>query len=187
MNNVIEFIRPDKPSLAHETHSIIHPEQDRQKVLDRMNGEWCEVNMGGKICYLNHKTGYYSGKQDLAARYSNEFITYSTIGRDGLYVDKLASLATEWLKWKDKSVALNGITFNLSLFSGITPCGHYNKWKGFTVDAVAGLADTSLIHNHILHVIAANDASLAKYVTDWIAYGFQHPSKPVGVALSATW
>ena len=174
----------NKPTRAeHETHSILHPEQDRMKVLTRMNREWCETNISGKTIFVEKETGLMMGKLDFVNRFANEFLTYTTEDKNFMPVTKRASLSAEWLSWKHKVNARKGITFNPALMPGVTPCGYFNTWQGFAVQPVKNERLYDVFKTHVHDVIAGGDSVLAEYVLNWCAYGFQNPSKPVGVAL----
>lgn len=179
MGEVIEFIRAEP--IEFEQHSIVHPEQDKVKVLKGMNDVWCETNMGGKTGY--HNGAQFIGVLDFKARHANEFIQFETIGRDGSSSFKLSNVASEWLKWKNKRTAINGMTFDLTLPAGVTECGHYNLWTGFSIQPVENERLYDVFKAHVTNVIASGDEILAEYVLDWCAFGFQNPAKPIGVAL----
>lgn len=179
MGDVIEFKRPDL--VEFEQHSIVHPEKDKFKVLNGINEVWCETNIGGKTGY--HNGVQFIGGYDFKARYANEFIQFETIGRDGSASSKLSNISTEWLCWKNKRTAVNGMTFNLNLPVGVTECGHYNLWSGFSVQPIENERIYDVFKAHVTNVIANGDEILAKYVLDWCAFGFQNPAKPIGVAL----
>jgi hypothetical protein len=57
-----------------------------------------------------------------------------------------------------------------------------NLWRGFGVEPRQG--DWSLMRAHILKVICRGDHALCDYVINWMAYGVQHPDRPVEVNIA---
>lgn len=60
--------------------------------------------------------------------------------------------------------------------------GKLNLWCGFGVKPKEDKDAMALFEQHVLRV-ADGDAKVAKYILDWIAFGFQHPGKRIGTAI----
>ena len=57
-----------------------------------------------------------------------------------------------------------------------------NLWRGFGIKPKQG--DWSLMRNHIHDVICSRNEELSQYLIKWMAYGVQHPDRPIGVAIA---
>src|SRR5258708_31447082 len=55
-------------------------------------------------------------------------------------------------------------------------------WRGFGVDEKEG--DWSLMRDHICDVICSGNEEHFQYLIGWMAYGVQHPQRPIGVAIA---
>ena len=55
-------------------------------------------------------------------------------------------------------------------------------WRGFGVEPKQG--DWSLMRNHIHDVICSGNEEHFQYLIRWMAYGVQHPDRPIGVAIA---
>src|SRR5258708_38925181 len=55
-------------------------------------------------------------------------------------------------------------------------------WRGFGVDEKEG--DWSLMRDHICDVICSGNEEHFQYLIKWMAYGVQHPERPIGVAIA---
>jgi Family of unknown function (DUF5906) len=60
--------------------------------------------------------------------------------------------------------------------------GRYNLWRGFGIAEAEG--DWSLIHDHIVNVLAAGDEGHAEYITRWTAWKLQNPGAVPRVAIA---
>jgi hypothetical protein len=59
--------------------------------------------------------------------------------------------------------------------------GKLNMWRGFGVQAAAGV--WKLMRAHIVGVLAAGDDELAEYIINWLAWTVQNPGQRAEVAL----
>ena len=57
-----------------------------------------------------------------------------------------------------------------------------NLWRGFGVEPKQG--DWSLMRTHIRDVICSGNEEHFQYLIKWMAYGVQHPDRPIGVAIA---
>ena len=57
-----------------------------------------------------------------------------------------------------------------------------NLWRGFEIKAKQG--DWSLMCNHIRDIICSGNEEHFQYLIHWMAYGLQHPDRPIGVAIA---
>jgi hypothetical protein len=57
-----------------------------------------------------------------------------------------------------------------------------NLWRGFGVEPKQG--GWSLMYNHILKVICRGNQKHFDYLIKWMAYGLQHPDRPIGVTVA---
>jgi hypothetical protein len=60
--------------------------------------------------------------------------------------------------------------------------GKLNLWRGFGVKPKEDAEALNLFQTHVSKV-CAGDAKATKYLLDWMAYGFQNPSKRTGTAI----
>ena len=60
--------------------------------------------------------------------------------------------------------------------------GHYNLWKGFSVQPALG--EWNLIRNHIQEVLADGNEEYADYIMRWTGWTLQNPHIPPRVALA---
>lgn len=97
--------------------------------------------------------------------------------------DKPKQAIDEWLKWSGRLRLTGGVTFDLTKPCGIESGDIYNEWRGFAVEPKPNFKMSDVVLRHIREVIANNDDELNDYVLDWLAYGVQHYTKPIGVAL----
>ena len=61
------------------------------------------------------------------------------------------------------------------------PAKSYNLWRGWGAEPKRG--DWSIVHDHILNIIADGDKDNASYILDWCAHIVQRPWEKPGVAL----
>jgi hypothetical protein len=57
-----------------------------------------------------------------------------------------------------------------------------NLWRGWGVEPKQG--DWSLMRSHIRDVICSGNDEHFQYLIRWMAYGVQHPDRPIGVAIA---
>ena len=57
-----------------------------------------------------------------------------------------------------------------------------NLWRGFEIKAKQG--DWSLMRSHIRDIICSANEEHFQYLIHWMAYGLQHPDRPIGVAIA---
>ena len=91
-------------------------------------------------------------------------------------------VSKRWFKWKHRRQYVGrGVVFEpggpLEIQNDML-----NLWRGFGVEPKQG--DWSLMRNHIHDVICSGDRKLSDYVIKWMAYGVQHPDRPIGVAIA---
>lgn len=66
--------------------------------------------------------------------------------------------------------------------AGLNANGRLNLWRGFGVTPEPNAEALDTFEAHVLKVCSGDDKA-AKYMMDWIAWGFQNPSKQIGTAI----
>ena len=87
-----------------------------------------------------------------------------------------------WFKWKHRRQYVGrGVVFEpggpLEIRNDML-----NLWRGFGVEPKQG--DWSLMRIHIRDVICSGKEEHFEYLISWMAYGLQHPDRPIGVAIA---
>lgn len=87
-----------------------------------------------------------------------------------------------WFKWKYRRQYVGrGVVFEpggpLEILNDML-----NLCRGFGVEPKQG--DWSLMRNHVRDVICSGNEEHFQYVIRWMAYGVQHPDRPIGVAIA---
>jgi hypothetical protein len=87
-----------------------------------------------------------------------------------------------WFKWKDRRQYVGrGVIFEPGGPLEI-PNDMLNLWRGYGVEPKQG--DWSLMRKHIRDVICSGNEEHFRYVINWMAYGVQHPDRPIGVNIA---
>ena len=91
-------------------------------------------------------------------------------------------VSKDWVKWKHRRQYVNrGVVFapggSLEVENDML-----NLWRGFGVEPKQG--DWSLMRDHILNVVCTGNQQHFAYLIKWMAYGVQHPDRPIGVAIA---
>lgn len=130
--------------------------------VDQMNEDWALMNVGGKVEFINLKTGECSNKDSWA-----------------LLTAPRATIANAWLTDPDRLEYHNYVLEDPRTYEG----RGYNMFRGHAVEPTMG--DASLIQKYILEILCGGDAGLAHWVTSWVADGIQRPwSLRPGTALA---
>jgi hypothetical protein len=148
--------------------------------LAEMNEKFCIVPFGGKAVILMFEEverPHGSGKRHRA--------TFFQAGDFKLLFDNQKvkpggklGLASWWLSHKDRR-QYAGVTFRPG--QGPVINGQMNLWRGWGVEPKAG--DWSLMHRHVVEVLAGGNESYANYILNWTAWGLQNPGRMAEVAL----
>ena len=93
---------------------------------------------------------------------------------------KRVPVSKSWFTWEGRREYLNpGVVFEPGADSAP---GMLNLWRGFGVNPTAG--DWSLMQAHIRDVVCSGNEAHSDYLIKWMAYGVQHPDRPIGVAVA---
>jgi Family of unknown function (DUF5906)/Primase C terminal 2 (PriCT-2) len=91
-------------------------------------------------------------------------------------------VSKRWLKWNHRRQYLGrGVVFEPGGPLEI-PTDTLNLWRGFGIEPKQG--DWSVMLNHIRDVICSGNKNHFQYLIRWMAYGVQHPDRPIGVAIA---
>ena len=91
-------------------------------------------------------------------------------------------VSRRWFKWKHRRQYVGrGVVFEPGGPPEI-PNDMLNLWRGFGVEPKQG--DWSLMRKHIHDVICSGNEEHFQYLIKWMAYGVQHPDRPIGVAIA---
>src|SRR5262249_51808080 len=113
---------------------------------------------------------------DLRLLYLNRSVS---VGNDEKGKPKYYPVADLWLRHKDRSQFIGGVTFD--------PSGKYvrhgvlNLWQGFAVQPRPGRWDR--LQKHIRDVICCGRRDYFNYLVKWMARLIQHPAKQGEVAV----
>lgn len=130
--------------------------------VELMNEEWALMNVGGKVEFINLKTGECSNRDSWA-----------------LLTAPRATIANAWLTDPDRLEYHNYVLEDPRTYEG----RGYNMFRGHVVTPTTG--DASLIQKYIVEILCGGDAALAHWVTSWVADGIQRPwSLRPGTALA---
>lgn len=156
----------DEPEIRRIIEQVQRLMQGETKVsfsaVEQMNEEWALMNVGGKVEFINLKTGECSSKDSW---------TLLTAPR--------ATMAMAWLTDPDRLEYHNYVLEDPSTYDG----PGFNMFRGHAVEPTMG--DASLIQKYILEILCGGDAALAHWVTSWVADGIQRPwSLRPGTALA---
>lgn len=181
-----------------ETSEDWPPAENKQKVmrlervtLDTMDDYFAFVNTGGKPAIAYWAPGAIDKKSRVVEFWSvpnfkqmlsNKTVDLKVQGTDGNGKPKTMitrrKIAELWLDSK-KRRTYDGVDLVRE-----QPSDHpesFNIWRGYGFEPRAG--DWSLMRAHIKDVIANAKPERAGYITNWIAWGLQHPELPSEVAL----
>jgi len=150
--------------------------------LEKLNKQFAVIrNMGGKCRVIEEvydqamkRTRFTKMSfQDFAQGYCNKKIQ---VGVDAKMMPIMMPVGKWWINHELRR------QYNSLVFSpGADTPGHYNLWKGFGCQAIAG--DCSLYLDHIKKNICGGDEEIYIYVISWLARGIQFPDRPGEVAL----
>jgi primase-polymerase (primpol)-like protein len=149
--------------------------------VDEFNKEYANVVIGSKQRIMREFTDgmleFYQTR-DMRDLFANTSIQVGTEGGDEdgspIYKDKF----TAWFKHYESRTYRGGVIFKPAQKVN---SDQYNLWKGFMVEPKLG--DCSLIKKHIKDVVCSGDEVVSEYLFNWIAYSFQRPEIPIGVAV----
>jgi|SRR5581483_8198127 len=87
-----------------------------------------------------------------------------------------------WFKWEHRRQYVGrGVVFEPGSLLEV-PHDMINLWRGFGVEPKQG--DWSLMRDHIRDVICSGNEDHFQYLIKLLAYGVQHPDRPVGVVVA---
>ena len=95
--------------------------------------------------------------------------------------DDAGKLISAGVAWKNSSKRREYHSIGYWPDNHTRPPKSYNLWQGWGIEPKKG--DCSIIHDHILNVVAAGDNHKANYILDWCAHMVQKPWDKPGVAL----
>lgn len=151
--------------------------------IDLVNGEYFIATDGGDVALY---TEQYDDELDrhkiiklsvtgFKTYYQNQQVQVGTRGRNPVY----RSLAELWLESPYRRTYRE-----IVLKPGNETCHpwQYNLWQGWSIEpSESGSWD--LLKEHIYANICRRDHTAYEYLMNWLAYTFQRPSDPIGVAV----
>ena len=148
-------------------------------VIAELNRRHAVVREGGKTVVVTEQHDpvldrpliMRSSFLDFRAFYQNRYVPVTRKG-----VTKQLPVGSYWLAHSARR-QYEGIIFS----PGKAVPGFYNLWRGFAV--APALGDWSLMQAHINDVICAGDATLNKWLLDWMAFGIQRPAQRTETAV----
>lgn len=145
----------------------------------RYNETHASVLLGGKhrVMRFNRDSYEFIIRRELELLHANSFIQIG-VKKNGEPIFK--NVIAAWAEHPNARTYSGGVIF---LPGREAPAGCWNIWQGFSVKPKQNPILLALLHLHLLKVICDGDLELHNYLLNWIAYGFQHPDKPVGTAL----
>ena len=130
--------------------------------VEVMNEEWALMNVGGKVEFINLKSGECSNRDSWA-----------------LLTAPRATIANAWLTDPDRLEYHNYVLEDPATYEG----RGFNMFLGHAVEPTGG--DASLIEKYMVEILCGGDAALAHWVTSRVADGIQRPwSLRPGTALA---
>jgi len=109
-------------------------------------------------------------------------VVFEVTAKEGETKTRVIKVSKRWFEWTDRRQYVGrGVVFEPGGPLEI-PNDMLNLWRGFGVEQEQG--DWSLMRNHIHDVICLGNKELSDYVIKWMAYGVQHPDRPIGVAIA---
>jgi Family of unknown function (DUF5906) len=156
---------------------------DIKQLLFAMNQTFAVVKYGSKVAVAS-----FIGK-DLDLMKLDDFhnllanlVVFEVTGKEGATKTHVIKVSKRWFEWKDRRQYVGrGVVFEPGGPLD-NPNDMLNLWRGFGVEPKQG--DWSLMRNHIHEVICSGNKELSDYVIKWMAYGVQHPDRPIGVAIA---
>jgi Family of unknown function (DUF5906) len=141
-----------------------------------INTEVVKLNQSYALVIVGDKTAVMKNVGD-----DISFLTVSAFeqwhaNRHVVRHDKTVPLAKFWLTHPQRR-QYEGITFSPAR----DVPGHFNLWRGFSVQPRAG--DCSKFLAHIKDNVCCGDEGLFRWVVGWFADIVQHPSKKIGTSL----
>jgi Family of unknown function (DUF5906) len=161
---------------------------DINKLLLAMNETFAVVKYGSKIVVASAvgKELDFLKLDDFHNMLANLVVQKEPeIGDDSGTIQKTTRaiiVSKHWFKWKHRRQYVGrGVVFEPGGKLEI-PNDMLNLWRGFGVESKPG--DWSLMHKHIHDVICSGNEEHFQYLIKWMAYGVQHPDRPIGVAIA---
>lgn len=157
-----------------------------EEALAQLNEDRAVIQLKGKVRIVGWEKAehqdalipVFSTQAELKTFYANKFISVETPTEDGGTRTVRKPLFDYWLKHAERPTA-TGVTMDPS--GGRFVDGRLNLWQGYGVEQ--DWAETSLVHQHILEVVCGGNAEHADYLTRWIAWSLQNPTKPAEVVI----
>lgn len=159
---------------------------EADEALARLNSERTVLQIKGKVRVVGWEKAehqdamipVFSTSAELRTFYANQFIKIDVETGDGDSKTVRKPLFDYWLKHADRPTA-TGVTMEPA--GGRFVDGRLNLWQGYGVER--DFADTGLVHKHIREVVCAENAAHADYLTRWIAWSLQNPTRPAEVVI----
>lgn len=152
--------------LLNRKHCVLLQEGGKTRVLSWEDGEG-----GGIIPVLQTF-------KDFENRYCNQSESVDKVSANGKPFTAQVPLGKWWLEHPSRRQYIS-LKFDPKKPSEFD--GYLNLWQGWGVEPRKG--DWSVMKRHILEVLASGNQSYADYIMNWMAWSFQNPDKPAGVAL----
>jgi hypothetical protein len=156
---------------------------DLDALLKEMNESFAVVRHGGQTLVARISSNDITSMkvEDFHRMFAN-LVVYEEVKEGNTTKKRRIRVSQRWFEWKDRRQHLGrGVVFEpggpLQVDNDML-----NLWRGFGVEPKQG--DWSLMRAHILNVICGEDQALCDYVIKWMAYGVQHPDRPVDVNIA---
>ncbi|HRB97295.1 MAG TPA: DUF5906 domain-containing protein [Nitrosomonas sp.] len=202
MGKSIIYSNQDKPliySFAHGGETFFLGSDSQEAVKDwrinlnefvqKFNVKHAQVMIGGKHRIMRTVAGEihpesrisyeFIKQEELRKVYANEKIQVDEKIEGKNLVPILKDKITAWTNHENSRTYKGGVIFAPGRQ---LPIDYYNSWDGFSVVPKIG-ANIEIIKSHIELIICKGNPFLINFIYNWIAFGFQHPDRPVGSAV----
>jgi hypothetical protein len=152
---------------------------DIDPIIASMNEEWCVIIDGGRTRCLH----FIKRKLGNQTRLVAEFLSFEDfknfyLNQTIIFKGKPLSIGKWWLGEEHRRT-YTGLVFDPGGLGVVN--GKLNLWRGWGVEPAEG--DWSLMHDHIMQVIANGNEEHGNYILDFLAYAVRHPDQRAEVAL----
>jgi hypothetical protein len=157
---------------------------DINVLLGSMNGFYAVAKYGSKtvVATIDGDDVDFMSDQEFHKMFSNLAVAIEIKKEDGSTAKRRVKLSKYWFDWEGRRQFLGrGVVFEPGGPAQVV-ADMLNIWRGFGVPAVQG--DWSLMKKHIRDVVCSGNNEHFQYLIKWMAYGVQHPDRPIGVAVA---
>ena len=157
---------------------------DIKKLLLAMNEAFAVAQYGSKIVVVRviGNDLIFMTDDDFHKMFANLIIFEETKDKNGATKTNAIKLSKRWYASDHRRRYFGrGVVFEPGGPPEI-PNDMLNLWRGFGFQPKQG--DWSLMRTHIRDVICSGNEEHFQYLIKWMAYGVQHPDRPIGVAVA---